>query len=127
MRKERKTFGGMLKKLRLEEANIGLRTFASMINMKPSNLSNIERNKIAPPANRKTIDLICDTLGLSKDNQRRAELFDLAAEGQSRVPADVADTVKQQPGVPVLVRTIANKQLSEEKLKELAEYIKKYY
>lgn len=53
MKKERKTFGGMLKKLRLEEANIGLRTFAGMINMKPSNLSNIERNKIAPPANRK--------------------------------------------------------------------------
>ncbi|MBW8000723.1 MAG: helix-turn-helix transcriptional regulator [Planctomycetes bacterium] len=127
MKTEGESFGVMLKKLRLEEANIGLRVFADMINMKPSNLSNIERSKIAPPANRKTIDLICDTLGLSKTDQRRTELFDAAAEGQNRVPADVADAVKQQPGVPVLVRTVANKQLSEEKLKELAEYIKKYY
>lgn len=123
----RKTFGEMLKKLRVEEAGIGLRAFADMINMKPSNLSNIERSRIPPPASRKAIDSICDTLGLPREDQRREKLFDLAAKAKNRIPADVAEAVKKQPGIPVLVRTVANKQLSEKKLRELAEYIKKFY
>lgn len=125
--KVRETFGGMLKKLRVEEADIGLRAFANMIDMKPSNLSNIERGRIPPPANKKIVDRICDVLGLASYDPRREKLFDLAAEAKNRIPADVADAIKEQPGIPVLVRTVANKQLSEEKLKELAEYIKKFY
>lgn len=121
------TFGGLLKKIRVEEADIGLRAFADLIDMKPSNLSNIERNRIPPPANREAIVRICDALGLAKNDQRREDLFDLAAEAKNRIPADVADAVKNQPGVPVLVRTVANKQLSEKKLRELAEYIKRFY
>ena len=107
-RKNNLTFGQMLKKLRLEDANI-------------------ERDRIPPPANRKTIDSICAALGLPKTDRYREELFDLAAKAKSRIPADVADEVKKQPGIPVLVRTVANKQLSERKLRELAEYIKKFY
>ncbi len=121
------TFGGLLKKIRVEEADIGLRAFANLIDMKPSNLSNIERSRISPPANRKSIVQMCDALGLAKNDPRREKLFDLAAEAKNRIPADVADVVKNQPGVPVLVRTVANKQLSEDKLRELAEYIKKFY
>ena len=121
------TFGGMLKKLRLEEANIGLRAFADLIDMKPSNLSNIERGRIPPPASRKAIDGIGDALGLPKEDPRRGKLFDLAAKAKNRIPADVAEAVKEQAGIPVLVRTVANKQLSEKKLRELAEYIKKFY
>ena len=127
MRGERETFGGLLKKIRVEEADIGLRAFADLIDMKPSNLSNVERDRIPPPANRKTIVRICDALGLAKNDPRRERLFDLAAEAKNRIPADVADAVKNQPGVPVLVRTVANKQLSERKLREVAEYIKRFY
>lgn len=129
MRKVKKsqTFGGLLKTIRVEEAEIGLRAFADLIDMKPSNLSNMERNRIAPPANRKAIVQICDALGLAKNDPRRERLFDLAAEAKNRIPADVADAVKNQSGIPVLVRTVANKQLSEKKLRELAEYIKRFY
>lgn len=119
------SFGQMLKHIRVQEANIGLRRFAGMIGMQPSNLSNIEQGRIAPPATRKQLDLMCDTLGLSQNDNKRTRLFDLAAEySQNRIPADVADTIKNQVGVPVLVRTVANKQLSEKKLRELANYIK---
>jgi len=124
---DKKTFGKMLKKLRLEQARIGLRAFADLINMKPSNLSNLERDRIPPPAHKKAIDNISDALGLACDDPRRHELFDLAARAKSRVPADVAEAVKKQPGIPVLVRTVANKQLGERKLRELAEYVKKFY
>ena len=125
--KAKQTFGGLLKKLRLEEANIGLRAFADLIDMKPSNLSNVERGRIPPPANRKAIDSICDALGLSSKDPRRNNLFDLAAKAKNRIPADITEVIKKHPGIPVLVRTVANKQLSEKKLRELAEYIKKFY
>ncbi len=125
--KSKETFGQMLKKLRLDEAGIGLRAFAAMIEMQPSNLSNIERDRISPPASRQAVDRICDTLGLADSDPRGAQLVDLAANAPSRIPADVADAVRRQPGVPVLVRTVANKQLSEKKLRELAEYIKEFY
>lgn len=121
------TFGRMLKRLRLEETCIGLRAFADLINMKPSNLSNIERGRIPPPASRPAISRICDALGLPSEDPRREQLFDLAAKAKNRIPADVAEAVKEHPGIPVLVRTVANKQLSEDKLRELAEYIKKFY
>ncbi len=125
--KPKETFGQMLKKLRLDEAAMGLRAFAAMIEMQPSNLSNIERDRIPAPASRQKIDCICDAIGLANSDPRRERLFDLAANPTNRIPADVADAVRQQPGVPVLIRTVGNKQLSEEELKELAEYIKKHY
>lgn len=125
--KMKNTFGQMLKKIRVDEADIGLRAFADMIDMKPSNLSNIERDRTAPPASKDAIDKICDTLGLAKSDPRRDDLFDLAAKAANRIPADVAEAVKENPGVPVLVRTVANKQLTEDKLRELSEYIKKFY
>jgi len=121
------SFGLFLKKLRVEEANIGLRSFAELVELQPSNLSNMERGKLPPPANKETLDRICAALGLSLTDPRRAELFDLAAQYSGRIPADIVDVVKENEGVPVLVRTIANKQLSDEKLRELAKYIEDNY
>jgi len=125
--RHKETFGALLKKIRVEEADIGLRAFADLVNMKPSNLSNIERGRIPPPANRKAIETMSNALGLPRDDPRRERLFDLAAKAKNRVPADVADAVKAQPGIPVLVRTVVNKQLDENKLRELADYIKEFY
>jgi len=124
-REKTRTFGAELKRLRMA-SGMGLRVFANLIDMAPSNLSNIERGKIPPPAGKKMLDTICDALGLPPDDPNRVLVFDLAAAGR-RIPADVAEAVKKQPGVPVLVRTVADKQLSEKKIRELAEYIKKYY
>lgn len=122
------SFGQLLKKIRIEGANIGLRQFAELVELQPSNLSNIERGKIPPPANNETLDRICAALGLSLTDPRRAKLFDLAAPSNSnRIPADIAKIIKENQGVPVLVRTVANRQLSDEKLKELAKYIEENY
>jgi transcriptional regulator with XRE-family HTH domain len=122
------SFGQLLKKLRIEKANIGLRRFAELVEMYPSNLSNIERGKAPPPAKSEKIELICEALGLSKSDPLRSKLFDLAAQYKpNRMPADVANIIKNNAGVPVLVRTVDNKQLSENKLKELAKYIEEHY
>ena len=127
MKNEGETFGTYLKKLRIEEAQIGLRTFADLIEMAPSNLSNIERGRIPPPTKTDKLNQISDALGLPEQDERRTKLFDLAAQFGSRVPADIVQTIRENPGVPILVRTIANKQLDEEKLRELNEYIQQFY
>jgi transcriptional regulator with XRE-family HTH domain len=125
-RRSSSTFGQELKRLRLG-AQIGLRAFSSLIDMAPSNLSNIERDKAPPPAKREKLELICSALGLDPDDPQREKLFDLAAAwDEGRIPADVREAVRK-PGIPVLVRTVANKQLSKKKLRELAEYIASYY
>ena len=67
MARKKETFGGILKKLRLEEADIGLRAFADLIDMKPSNLSNIEWDRILPPPGRKALDCICVALGFPRE------------------------------------------------------------
>lgn len=121
------TFGELLRIIRIEEAKVGLRKFARLIDLQPSNLSDIERGVKSPPANKKQLDLICDTLGLSAIDPRREQLFDLSAKNQDRIPADVSEAIKSNPGVPVLVRTVANKQLSEETIRELAKYIQANY
>ena len=121
------TFGGLLKKIRIEEAKVGLRAFAELIDWQPSNLSNLERGRLTPPADGRTITSLCNALGLSENDPRRERLFDLAAKERKAVPQDVADAIKEQPGIPVLVRAVANKRLDDDKLKELAEYIKKFY
>ena len=120
-------FGELLRMIRVDEAKIGLRKFANLINFQSSNFSDIERGIKPPPANKPQIDLICDTLGLSNADPRRVQLFDLAAKDQDRVPADISETIKSNSGFPVLVRTIANKQLSEKKIRELSEYIENNY
>ncbi|MDI6448869.1 helix-turn-helix domain-containing protein [Anaerobaca lacustris] len=119
------TFGGLLKKIRLEEAKIGLRAFAELIDWHPSNLSNLERGRTRPPADPQTIRYICDALGLTEDDPRRTEFFDLAA--RNGVAGDVAEAIREQPGIPVLVRAVANRRLDDDRLRELAEHIKKYY
>jgi len=126
MAKINENFGEYLKKLRLQ-ARIGLREFARLINKQPSNYSNIETGKSAPPADSKTLDVICDTLGLEKNCEQRNILFDLAAKEGKRIPADIAQSIREFRGIPVLVRTIKNKKLSETKLLELTKYIKKNY
>jgi transcriptional regulator with XRE-family HTH domain len=125
--KTTETFGGLLKKIRLEEAKVGLRAFAELIEWQPSNLSNLERGRLKPPSDAQTITSMCDALGLSEDDPRRAKLFDLAAKEKNAVPGDVAQVIKERPGIPVLIRAVANKRLDDDKLKELAEYIKKFY
>jgi len=121
------TFGSLLKKLRLEEAKKGLRAFAELIDWQASNLSNLERGRIPPPASHKSIMDICDALGLSADDPRRTELIDLAARERNAVPGDVAEAIKEQPGIPVLVRAVASRRLEDDQLRDLADYIKKFY
>jgi transcriptional regulator with XRE-family HTH domain len=117
-------FGEYLRACRLA-AGYGLRTFAEAIDMQPSNLSNIEHGRAAPPQDRTALGRIADTLGLR--GAARHRLFDLAvAHKPGALPADVAAFAAKTPGVPVLLRTIADRRLTRKDLDDLVEHVRRH-
>lgn len=121
------TFGEYLRQLRLK-VNYGLRSFATAIEMQPSNLCNIEYGRTTPPQDKETLKLIATTLGLESGSKEWNTLFDLAVKHKhGALPADVAKYGGTTPGIPVLLRTIENKKLSKKELQDLTDYVNRRY
>jgi transcriptional regulator with XRE-family HTH domain len=110
------SFGKALRRLRLQ-AGIGLRRFAEMVDLEPSNLSALEHGRRNPPSDPEKLREIADTLGLVEGSDDWNFFFD-AARRAGELPADVQH-VAQRKLVPVLLRTIDNKQLTENDIREL--------
>ena len=114
------TFGEFLRATRLR-AGLGLRAFAEAAGMQPSNLSNIEHGRIAPPQDKAALEGLAELLGMS--DEERARLFDLAVARRDRLPADVAAFAARTRGIPVLLRTIENRGLKRAELEKLTDYV----
>lgn len=121
------TFGGYLRRLRLDRG-LGLRAFSRQLGMDAANLSNVERGKVRPPRSREILEAIAEALGLAEEGEERRRLFDLAvADRPERMPADVAQYAAREPLIPLLLRTVANKQLGEEELRNLIRELNERY
>jgi transcriptional regulator with XRE-family HTH domain len=114
-------FGLLLKESRLK-ANIGLRRFAELVGIKPSNLSDIESGRRHPPADPDKLREIAETLGLAEDSDEWRRLFD-AARRQGDLPADIRHMADRNL-VPALLRTIDNLQLGDDEISRLISDIK---
>lgn len=124
MAKER--FGGYLKKLRLEK-RIGLREFARLIGILPSNLCHIESGKHSVPQNPEFLKKVVKTLGLKESDSETEKLYNLATK-HGEIPADVREYMCEQDimgALPVMARTIKNKKLTRKDIEKLIEDIKK--
>lgn len=120
-------FGEYLKNLRLERG-FGLRRFARMIQMDASNLSNIERGRINPPRNKEALERITNALGLKSSDKEYQLLFDLSRIDQpDKIPADLVDYTEKTKVIPLLLRTVANKKLTEQQIRALIEDINRNF
>ena len=109
-------FGPLLREMRLK-ANLGLRRFAELIDIKPSNLSDIENGRRHPPAGSEKLREIAETLGLAEGSDEWQRLFD-AARRRGDLPADIRHMADRKL-VPALLRTIDNLQLGDDEVSRL--------
>ena len=114
-------FGPFLRDLRLK-ANIGLRRFAELVGIKPSNLSDIENGRRHPPADPDKLREITQALGLAEDSEECQRLFD-AARRHGDLPADIRHMADRNL-VPALLRTIDDMQLGDDDISRLITDIK---
>lgn len=118
MERTKETFGQYLKQLRLA-AGYGLRRFAALIEMKASNLCDIEHNRRAMPS--EYLEPVAEALGLAQASQEWNKFFDLAHK-TNELPADVQHVARRR-FVPALLRTIDNVQLTDNDIKKLIDEI----
>jgi transcriptional regulator with XRE-family HTH domain len=115
-------FGRLLKDLRLK-AGLGLRRFAEMVDLEPSNVSAIEHGRRKPPADETKLREIAETLGLTERTAEWGQFFD-AARAKDELPADVSHMAGRRL-VPALLRTIDNRQLDDKEIAKLIDEIEK--
>ncbi|MHC4639671.1 MAG: helix-turn-helix domain-containing protein [Planctomycetota bacterium] len=118
MGKTKETFGSYLKKLRLK-AGFGLRRFASLIEMKASNLCDIEHDRRSMP--KEYLEPTAEALSLIKGTAEWDRFFKLACKADE-IPADVKRVARRNM-VPALLRTIDNANLSDKDIKQLIDEI----
>lgn len=117
-----KRFGQLLKELRLREG-FGLRRFAELVEIKPSNLSAIEHGRRSAPNRREKLCEIAEALGLVEGSERWDEFFD-AARNPGEFPADVQH-MADNPRIPVLLRTVDNKNLTDSEIEKLIKEVQR--
>ena len=114
MSEKDESFGSYLKELRLK-AGFGLRRFANLIEMKASNLCDIEHGRRRMPKER--LEATADILGLEKGSSNWERFFELART-RGELPADVQQ-IAERRFMQALLRTIDNVQLSDDDVKRL--------
>jgi transcriptional regulator with XRE-family HTH domain len=109
-------FGEILKGHRLK-AGFGLRRFAEMVGMPAPNLSAIEHGRRNPPDDPQKLREIAVFLGLGEGSREWADYFN-AASRHGTLPADVRHMAGRKM-IPVLLRTIDNRQLDDDAIEAL--------
>lgn len=114
----KRKFFELVKELRLK-SGIGLRRFAELVEVAPSNWSAIESGRRKLPTDR--VRDVAEALGLVEGSKDWVTFFDAATE-DGEFPVDVSHLAKRKL-VPALLRTIDNHNLSDDEIRQLIEGI----
>lgn len=117
-------FGEFFKKMRLQQGK-PLRSFCIENGFDPGNISKLERGKLPPPKSRVKLEEYATALGLEKGSDDWYQFFDLASACKGQIPEELLSDEETLKALPVLFRTLQGQKLSEKKLKELIEIIRK--
>lgn len=113
-------YGEMLRIIRVAK-EMTLRELSARTDVDIAYISRVERETIPPPQNEEILDSI--NLALELDNTKSQEMKDQAAIDNKMIPMDVA-TIK---GVPLLLRTVANKKPNEDQMRKIIAIINEEY
>ncbi len=115
MSRGRQTFGDVLRERRLAKG-YSLRKFAELVDVSPTYLSLVEKNKVEKPPTAERVKRMAELLGENPD-----EMIALAG----RVPGDLSEIIQSQPTqMPELLREASG--LTSEQLKKLTDQARKF-
>lgn len=118
----RKKFGQTLKELRIKK-ELTLRHTCRLVNYDPSNWSKIERGKMSPPSDKKTLRKWAMVLGMS--NKSGVQKFiDEANLAQGIIPQDILSQSNVVDFLPAFFRTLRNKKPTKKEIDRLIKLIK---
>ena len=116
------TFGGLVT-ARRAELRLTLRDCAIRAGIDPGNLSKIERGRLAPPQDAGLLARLVEALEL-KGSEEGQRLIDVAAVQNGRIPTDIVQNAALVGALPILLRTVNNRQLDETQVARLLEMIR---
>jgi transcriptional regulator with XRE-family HTH domain len=117
-------FGQYFKKMR-QKRGLTLRKFCFKYGRDPGNISKLERGVIAPPRSREKLEEYASFLGIKEGTDEWYNYFDLAAACSGNIPHYVMDDDSLVERLPLVFRTLRGEKVPKDKLKELAELIRK--
>jgi transcriptional regulator with XRE-family HTH domain len=118
------TFGDFFKEKRIGLKKT-LRQFCAENQLDPGNISKLERGIMPPPQGSDKLEEYAKYLHIKKGTDDWYVFFDLAAIEAGRIPEELLNDAKVAASLPILFRTLRGKKISEKKLDELVEMIRK--
>ncbi len=118
------TFGEFFKEKRINLKKT-LRQFCADNKLDPGNISRLERGIMPPPQGSDKLEEYAKYLHIKKGTDDWYKFFDLAAVEAGRIPAELLKDARVAASLPILFRTLRGKKISEKKLDELVEMIRK--
>ena len=115
---KKKSFGLHIRTLRLN-SNIGQRKLAEKVGIAPSYLNDIEKEKRSSP-NLNIIKKLAIELNANID-----ELNDLAGISKKTLAPDILEYVDKNPSIITLIRSIKDRNFSDEEIKKIANSVTK--
>ena len=116
-------FGKKLNNLRLKKG-LSLRKICEVSGYDPSNWSKIERGKMSPPSDEKTLRKWAKVLGVSREKDIR-EFIDKANLVQGMIPQDILSQNNAVDFLPAFFRTLRNKKPTKKEIDQLVKLIRK--
>ncbi len=118
-----KNFAEFFKEKRIG-LGLTLRQFCQKNGFDPGNISKMERDVFSAPQSEEKLREYSKALGLKKGSDEWIEFFDRAAVSSRNLDMMKLNNENLIEKLPLLFRTLDNKELTEEKLDQIIELIK---
>lgn len=120
--KKRLQFGDFFKEKRINQG-FTLRKFCGQYGFDPGNISKLERGIFAAPQSKEKLESYAAALGIEPGSEDWIDFFDLATVSNKNFDLLSLKNKKIVEKLPVLIRTLDNKDMTEERLGRLVEMI----
>lgn len=117
-------FGSLFKELRIRQ-EMTLRQFCDAHGYDPGNISKLERGLLPPPESDAKLTEYAKALKIRRGSDAWYHFFDLARASRGKLPPEILRKRDVVSRLPLLFRTLRGQKVSEQKLNELIEMIRR--